>query len=250
MAVIVNSDKKVSDSFAIRSYEVDAVKRLKPSAFMDMAQEMAYQAASAMKFGYYELIQSNLAWVLSRMRFRFLDAPQWEDEVTIRTWHRGAFGPFFVRDFEVVGKDGHRMIEATSSWVVIDVESRRMARPEDVLPKEDTACHDFAIETPAGKVMMPRGAEQTLISTHKVAYSDIDLVGHTNNARYVAWAMDCMDYGPDGVTVDEVEIVFHHEARPGDAIDLYRADSDGATFVEGRRDGTPIFCVKLVTSVK
>jgi acyl-ACP thioesterase len=150
-----------------------------------------------------------------------------------------------VRDFEVLGTDGHRMIEATSSWVVIDVTSRRMARPEDVLPSEDTACHDFAIEVPAGKVMMPRGVEQIFVTTHKVAYSDIDLVGHTNNARYVAWAMDCMDYGPEGVRVDEVEIVFHHEAIPGDEIALYRADSEGATFVEGRRDGTPIFCVKF-----
>ncbi len=245
MAVIVNSDKKVSDSFAIKCYEVDSAKRLKPTAFMDMAQEMAYQAASAMKFGYYELIQSNLAWVLSRMRFRFLDTPHWEDEVTIRTWHRGAFGPFFVRDFEVVGKDGHRMIEATSSWVVIDVESRRMSHPEDVLPKEDTACHDFAIETPAGKVMMPRGVEPEYVTTHKVAYSDIDLVGHTNNARYVAWALDCLEFGGDSIRVDEVEIVFHHEARPGDEIALLKVEKDGWVYVEGRREETPVFCVKF-----
>ncbi len=245
MAVIVDSDKKVSDSFAIKCYEVDSAKRLKPTAFMDMAQEMAYQAASAMKFGYYELIQSNLAWVLSRMRFRFLDTPHWEDEVTIRTWHRGAFGPFFVRDFEVVGKDGHRMIEATSSWVVIDVESRRMSHPEDVLPKEDTACHDFAIETPAGKVMMPRGVEPEYVTTHKVAYSDIDLVGHTNNARYVAWALDCLEFGGDSIRVDEVEIVFHHEARPGDEIALLKVEKDGWVYVEGRREETPVFCVKF-----
>ena len=245
MAVIVDSDKKVSDSFAIKCYEVDSAKRLKPTAFMDMAQEMAYQAASAMKFGYYELIQNNLAWVLSRMRFRFLDTPHWEDEVTIRTWHRGAFGPFFVRDFEVVGKDGHRMIEATSSWVVIDVESRRMSHPEDVLPKEDTACHDFAIETPAGKVMMPRGVEPEYVKTHKVAYSDIDLVGHTNNARYVVWALDCLEFGGDSIRVDEVEIVFHHEARPGDEIALLKVEKDGWVYVEGRREETPVFCVKF-----
>ena len=245
MAVIVNSDKKVSDSFAIKCYEVDSAKRLKPTAFMDMAQEMAYQAASAMKFGYYELIAKNLAWVLSRMRFRFLDTPHWEDEVTIRTWHRGAFGPFFVRDFEVVGKDGHRMIEATSSWVVIDVESRRMSHPEDVLPKEDTACHDFAIETPAGKVMMPRGVEPEYVTTHKVAYSDIDLVGHTNNARYVAWALDCLEFGGDSIRVDEVEIVFHHETRPGDEIALLKVEKDGWVYVEGRREEMPVFCVKF-----
>lgn len=245
MAVTVRPDNKVKDDLLVKCYEVDSAQRLKPTAFMDMAQEMAYQAAAAMKFGYDELIVKNMAWVLSRMRFRFLKAPVWGDEVEIRTWHRGAFGPFFVRDFEVLDKEGRRMIEATSSWVIIDVDSRSMARPEEVLPKEDTSCPDYAIETPAGKVMMPRGVEPELVTTHKVAYSDIDLVGHTNNARYVAWALDCLDYGEAGIQVDEVEIVFHHEARPGEEIALYRAQKDGWTFVEGRREDVQVFCVRL-----
>lgn len=245
MAVTVRPDKKVIDDILVKCYEVDSAQRLKPTAFMDMAQEMAYQAAAAMKFGYDELIVKNMAWVLSRMRFRFLKAPVWGDEVEIRTWHRGAFGPFFVRDFEVLDKEGRRMIEATSSWVIIDVDSRRMARPEEVLPKEDTSCSDFAIETPAGKVMMPRGVEPELVITHKVAYSDIDLVGHTNNARYVAWALDCLEYGESGIQVEEVEIVFHHEARPGEEISLYLAQKDGWTFVEGRREDVQVFCVRI-----
>lgn len=245
MAVTVRPDKKVIDDILVKCYEVDSAQRLKPTAFMDMAQEMAYQAAAAMKFGYDELIVKNMAWVLSRMRFRFLKAPVWGEEVEIRTWHRGAFGPFFVRDFEVLDKEGRRMIEATSSWVIIDVDSRRMARPEEVLPKEDTSCPDFAIESPAGKVMMPRGVEPKLVTTHKVAYSDIDLVGHTNNARYVAWALDCLEYGEAGIQVEEVEIVFHHEARPGEEISLYRAQKDGWTFVEGRREDVQVFCVRI-----
>ena len=245
MGVVVGTDRKVSDSFVVKCHEVDSAKRLKPAAFMDMAQEMAYQAAAVMHFGYDELIAKNMAWVLSRMRFRFLEAPRWGDRLLIRTWHRGAFGPFFVRDFEILSEDGRRMVEATSSWVVIDVNSRTMARPEEVLPSEDTACRDFAIEVPAGKVVMPRGKEPEYVSTHKVAYSDIDLVGHTNNARYFAWAMDCMDCF--GAEVQEVEIVFHHETRPGDEVALYRLVEGGTFYVEGRRDGTPIFCTKIRT---
>lgn len=245
MSVTVQPDKKVRDEFAVKCHEVDSAKRLKPAAFMDMAQEMAYQAAAAMRFGYDELIVKNMAWVLSRMRFRFLDAPHWGDRIVFRTWHRGAFGPFFVRDFEVLSPDGVRLVEATSSWVVIDTVTRAMARPEDALPKDDTACHDFAIETPAGKVMMPRGVQPEYVMTRKVAYSDIDLVGHTNNARYVSWAMDCLDYGESGIKVDEVEIVFHHETRPGDEVALYRASANGNHYVEGRLGGIPVFCVKF-----
>ena len=235
MSVKIQADKKVTDSLTVKCYEVDSAQKLKPAAFMDMAQEMAYQAAAVMHFGYDELIAKGMAW---------------GDDLVIKTWHRGAFGPFFVRDFEVLGADGKRVIEATSSWVVIDVESRRMARPEDVLPAEDTACHDFAIETPASKVMMPRGVEAEFVMKHKVAYSDIDLVGHTNNARYIAWAMDCMDFGEDGIAVDEVEIVFHHEVVPGNEVELYRAVEGNSTFIEGRIDGKQAFCAKLSKSDK
>ncbi len=245
MGVTVGSDNKVTDTLVVKCYEVDSVKRLKPAAFMDMAQEMAYQAAAAMHFGYDELIAKGMAWVLSRMHFRFLEAPRWGDGLLIRTWHRGAFGPFFVRDFEVLGDDGRRLAEATSSWVVIDVSSRRMARPEEVLPKDDSSCPDFGIEAPAGKVTMPRGAEPEFVMTHKVAYSDIDLVGHANNARYVAWAMDCMDGDSQ---VDEVEIVFHHESVAGDDIRLSRFLDGDCCFIEGTCDGRQVFCAKLRTS--
>ena len=249
MSVTVQADRKVTERMTVKCHEVDSAKRLKPVSFMDMAQEMAYQAASAMHFGYDELIAKGMAWVLSRMHFRFLKAPHWGDDVLIKTWHRGAFGPFFVRDFEVVDGSGRRLIEATSSWVVIDVESRRMARPEDVLPSEDTACHDFAIEVPSAKVMMPRGIEPEFVMTHRVAYSDIDLVGHTNNARYIAWAMDCMECPGGEINVDEVEVIFHHESRPGDMIDLYRHVDGKTTYVEGRCDGTQTFCAKLRTAL-
>ena len=99
MAVTVQNDKKVVDTFTVKCYEVDSSQRLKPTAFMDMAQEMAYQAAAVMKFGYAELIAKNMAWVLSRMRIRFLTRPLWGDNLTIKTWHRGAFGPLLQGAF-------------------------------------------------------------------------------------------------------------------------------------------------------
>lgn len=248
MSITVRTDNKVTDQLVVKCYEVDAGKKLKPASFMDMAQEMAYQAAAAMHFGYDELIVRNKAWVLTRMHFRFLDTPVWGDRIDILTWHRGAFGPFFVRDFEVLGTDGRRLVEATSSWVVIDTESRTMARPEDVLPTEDSSCCDYAIETPASKVIMPRGKEQEFVMTHRVAYSDIDLVGHTNNARYIAWAMDCLPGGGDGASVEEVEVVFHHEAIAGEEVSLYRVIDGDCCFIEGRTAEHPIFCTKLKLS--
>ena len=83
---------------------------------------------------------------------------------------------------------------------------------------------------------------------HVVAYSDVDIIGHTNNARYVVWAMDALDYGTvSGRRVRDVFINFNRETTPGTAVRLYRyCESENVYYVEGRVDDKPVFCVKIV----
>ena len=101
---------------------------------------------------------------------------------------------------------------------IIDMNTRRLLRREhleDQLPL-DTICPENAIETPCGKVQMPEG-EIEQVAEHKVSYSDIDFVGHTNNARYVVWAMDSIDQEFASThQVSEVAVNFNRETRLGD----------------------------------
>ena len=62
-----NEERKYSAGLDIASYEVDSQFRLKPASFMDMAQEIAYLAATEMGFGYDDLQEKGVVWVLSRM---------------------------------------------------------------------------------------------------------------------------------------------------------------------------------------
>ena len=45
-------EKKYIIESEVPCYDVDSNMDLKPAAFMDMAQEIAYQAATALGFGY------------------------------------------------------------------------------------------------------------------------------------------------------------------------------------------------------
>ena len=152
-------------------FGVDGGKRLKPAAFMDMAQEIAYLAAEAMHFGYDELASAGTAWVLSRLHFRFVEVPLWRDRVRLYTWHKGPYGPFYLRDFRLCGENGATLVEATSSWVILDVASRRMMRTNEIteMIPESTICREDAIAEPAGKVAMPRGLAREEAGEHLVA---------------------------------------------------------------------------------
>ena len=217
---------------------------------MDLAQEAAGLHAVELGFGYEDLIKNNTAWILSRVNIKFVDTPLWRDDVTLTTWHKGANRLFFLRDFIMIDKDGKERVKATTSWLVLNLETRRLVR-DPMLMEEGTVCTENVVETPADKVQMPKDVPAELVLEHVVAYSDVDMNNHTNNAMYMQWAMDAVDYETASTkAVKEVTINFNHETKSGDVVSIYRAcveKEDGFhVYVEGKVEETSSFCVEII----
>ena len=241
---------KYIQNFEIPSFSTDAAWRLKPSAFMNLAQEAAGNHAVHLGFGYDDLIKTNMAWVLSRVNVKFIDTPLWRDEVTFSTWHKGLNRLFFIRDFIMTDKEGKERVKATTSWLVIDLESRTMVRDPRLL-EEGTICTENAVEDPADRVRMPRGVEPETVYEHVVGYSDVDMVGHANNAMYMQWAMDAVEYGlASSRPLKEFTINFNKEIKAGEKVTLYRATVEKEDayhiFIEGKTETASNFCVELI----
>lgn len=237
---------KFRQDICIPCYQINREALLRPSAFMDMAQEIAYWAALELGFGYENLHVHHTAWVLSRMHVHFHQSLKWRENASLFTWHKGAGGLFYLRDFELLAPDGTVAVQATSSWVVIDERTRHFVRPEDL---SGNLALDYevadAIPEPAPKVALPRDAEAQSAGEHTVAYSDIDIIGHTNNARYVVWAMDCLPLEVAQQPMKDLYINFNKETTPGETVQLFRLQEGGAWYVEGRVEGKSCFVVKM-----
>lgn len=261
---------------SIPSYMTDRNLALRPSSFMQYAEQMAMIGAIKLGFDDRTISPYGVVWILARMHFRYVRTPHREDDAVMYTWHKGMKGLFFVRDYRMSRPDGEALVEATSSWILMRVG--HMARVEelgDIVPAAPQSADD-AIAELAPKVVVPRGAEMTLIGEHKVVYSDIDINQHANNTKYIAWAMDALPL--DEVSsreVSDVYINFNREALPGETVSLYSipvaADSAargnetaaGTTgrlprssgspsvspagyIVEGRADGAQVFICKII----
>ena len=241
---------KYTQNFHIPCYNTDAAWRLKPAAFMDLAQEAAGLHAVELGFGYEDLIKNNTAWILSRVNIKFVDTPIWRDDITLTTWHKGANRLFFLRDFIMTDRNGKERVKATTSWLVLNLETRRLVR-DPMLMEEGTVCTENVIETPADKVAMPKDVPAELVLEHAVAYSDVDMNNHTNNAMYMQWAMDAVDYEiASAKAVKEVTINFNRETKAGDVVAIYRAcveKEDGLhVYVEGKVEDASSFCVEII----
>lgn len=246
MKPVTREGYKFRQDMGIPCYLTDSRTALRPSGFMDMAQEIAYWAAQELGFGYDTLHIHHTAWVLSRMHVHFTEAPKWRDNVSLYTWHKGANGPFYLRDFVLRDTEGRQLATATSSWVVMNEETRRLVRPEELATLMSIKGQvDDAIEEPAPKVMLPRGIEPEAAGQHTVSYSDIDIIGHTNNVRYAVWAMDCIPMEDASRQVRDLYINFNKETKAGDCVELFRIREGDSWYVEGRLEGKSCFTVRI-----
>ena len=240
--------KTFSKDYTITCYEADANKLMRPTAMLDLMQEAANVNASTLGFGYDEMMNSNIAWVLSRIHVKFNSTPRWRDEVNLKTWHKGVSKLFYLRDFILSDKEGNPMVLATTSWLIIDMNTRRLVRNSD-LALSDTAMH--AIETPADKVVVPVDIEPELVRKHPVTWSEIDTNGHVNNVKYAVWALDAVKL--DDIKerpLKELLINYDAEVMPGDVVKISRVRQETEEgivyYITGKVSDKQNFSVKLV----
>ncbi len=233
----------------VSCYMSDCHHLLRPESFLDLAQQLAVKAAQVQSFSDSALKKFNCAWVLARMRTRFEKSVRFDENIRLETWHKGLSGLYFLRDYRLLDSRGEVAVNSTSSWIVMNLDSRHICRDEEVLsliPQEPQS-PDSAIEEPCPRLAFPHGAELNRIGTHRVAWSDVDYNGHANNVKYTVWALDNLP--PElvfGHSLSEVSINFNKEVRAGDTVTLYHAEADGAHMVEGRSGDHQVFIEKLV----
>ncbi len=89
--------------------------------------------------------------------------------------------------------DGGPVARATSSWLIIDRNSRRIQRPDDNLRKYDPELPDEKALIRNAIKLEPADSNGLKTNQFSVRISDLDLNLHTNNARYLKWVTDSYD---------------------------------------------------------
>lgn len=239
-----------TEEHTVACYEADANHNLRPAAMLDWMQEAAGRDATNLGFGYDDMISTNTAWVLSRLKLVFHNYPKWRDVVNLRTWHKGADRIFYLRDFILESESGEQLVAATTSWLIIDLASRRMVRNKDLAENFSNEEMGHALQPQAEKIIFPKGIEPESVGTHNVVWSDIDTNGHVNNVKYAIWALDAVDYEvAQDMHLSELLINYDSEVLPGQEVALYRIPvlEDGLhiCYVTGKVEGKSVFSIKM-----
>ena len=75
-----------------KSYHINRFGDVSTSFLFWYMQEIAWEHAKVMGFGFDDLREDELFWVLSRFYVRIDRRPRWTEEFTLETWSRGTDG--------------------------------------------------------------------------------------------------------------------------------------------------------------
>jgi medium-chain acyl-[acyl-carrier-protein] hydrolase len=234
--------------FTISSYDLNPKGQARLTSMADFFQEVAYHHASELGLGYDDMKSRKTTWVLSRMRIHMKRYPGWNDTIKLETWPSGAERLFALRDFRVLDSKGEVIGMASTAWLILDIDSHRLIRPKEMMEQFKMIVHDVQMfEAPLDKIPVP--GETRLLKQHDVAFSDLDIVGHVNNVRYMEWCIDAVTTAENAEKeIRELEINFNHEALLGDRIHISGSENAGdeTYFTATReRDGQEIISARM-----
>ncbi|WP_269242473.1 acyl-[acyl-carrier-protein] thioesterase [Flavobacterium limnophilum] len=161
--------------------------------YTDLCNILQLTAAAHSEVGgisFSDMQEFNQAWVLSRMRVEIKELPQWKDVVTVKTWINTLENSRSVRALELY-VNGKKMVGCETFWAVFNTKIRR---PEALaLPFEHFELYpdQKATEKPFSKINF--NSETEMVFEKTVALSDLDIVNHVNNVKYLEWCLDFLD---------------------------------------------------------
>jgi acyl-ACP thioesterase len=208
------------EEFKVRSHETDFREQWKPSSFFQVMQEATMNHANHLGFGYHDMLKRNLVWIMTRVKINFTRFPARGERVIVRTWPRGLQQKlFFMRDYQFDDAEGRTLAVATSAWVLVNPEVRRILPPEALtLPFPDNG-GKTVLDDALDKIPVPAIMEEKFRA--EAGYTSLDVVGHVNNIRYIDWACDCFpleNYSNRALT--SLQINFSKEIKPGEQVAL------------------------------
>lgn len=188
-----------------------------------------------------DMQEHHQAWVLSRIRIEINSLPKWQDKVVVKTWIESLEGNKSIRNIEM-HLNGKKIVGATTFWAVFNTQIRK-SEPL-ALPHEHFEKYPEKHATSRGFSRINILQDTNKIADKTVVLSDLDIVNHVNNTKYLEWCLDVLP--PKSVLKQQVktlEMNFLRELNWNDAVEIHSDESK--TFFSVTKDSKTCFALQL-----
>ena len=230
-------DLVYQDKFEVTPLYTDCFGRLKPSAILYIAQEIAGVHCFSLGVDWDTLQKKNLFWALLRTHVQISKLPRLGQCLNIETWPMPQTRTAYPRCTVGYDEAGNECFRIISLWVMMDTQSRSMVLPANCQVQVDGTVRGNEPPLPKGLPVKPG----THTRCRTVGFAELDRNLHMNNTRYLDWAMDLTDsVYHKAHDVQAFTVCYFSEAREGQEITLSHSLENGILNVNGHRQRTDV----------
>ena len=234
-----------SEDFEVSWMDTDMYNHAKLSAIFNYLQEVAWQHAENLGFGYEAARKNGQIWVIVRMLMKISRYPVWRQKIKVETWPRGISGMWAFREYRIKDEAGKVMGGASSSWLVLDAKIRKPVIPEIVLHALPYTNKQPALDELTSKIHPVEN--MNFLDRHEIGFSEIDAYQHVNNAHYIDWITDALYKFDHWIKINRFHINYLSEAKMHDLVNLKYSQSGDRMMVKGETDSgdKPVFLAEI-----
>ena len=230
---MTRGSRAFEEEHRIRGYEVGPDQKTTMITIANLLQEVASNHVVSMwgrsEEGFAtdpEMAKDNLIFVMTRMQVQMDSYPKWGDLVRFETWFAMTGRMRASREWSITDcVTGERIGRATSTWVTINMKTRRLGKIADHT-RERLATFQYTEENAFDPDMMQlklpdlTSVTEVDVKVPQIArVSDMDMNGHINNVTYINWILETT---PEQVLGNkrlyQIEIDYKNECTSGDLV--------------------------------
>ena len=220
-------------TFSVDDLHADRFGRLKSSSILYFVQEAAGRHWQHIEGETSQ--QCSLYWVIIRHRVQVTRLPRKGETVRLETWPMPTTRVAYPRSVVAYDEQGNELFRSISLWVLMDPETRAL-----ILPDKSGVLVNGILrgnELPSPRSLAPASLGAQVERT--VRFTDLDVNGHMNNARYLDWLADLLpgSFHQDHI-IRDMTLGYLSEALEQDRLlQQWQMDENGRLRLEITRPG-------------
>jgi len=229
------------EKFVVQKDEVDSSGEIKISKLMWHMQNVAEEHAIKLKIDRDVLMKDNNIWVVVRYDMKINRLPKLKEKYVITTHPGETKGFMFPRFFQVYDKHGNLLVNISSTWVVVNFDTRRIIlRPfKDVSLPVEKDINDLELPTKINE------EATNLVCKRLTKESELDINIHVNNTFYYDYVLSIHDeafYQENRVS--RILLNYEKEITHPSEIEIYSSKTNPEVII-GKVNGNPSFLAKV-----
>ena len=205
-----------TETLTIRTRDCDLFGCWKPSAMLEAMQEVAISHCEGVGLGRNVTDDHGVVWVLSRCRVELSMTPKNGESISLETFALPMKHLFFPRGHVFRDAQGKIIGGAHGLWLLMDIHTRKIVR-------EPFIVEHLPFETMEAPTAMPATVKpvegRASISEFTPQFTDFDINGHVNNARYMDWCWNALGLQElKDRALSRLDINYDAEILPGEHV--------------------------------